>query len=260
MGGVPEKTFLRRYWPYLLGFGAGSNIYLRTHQDPSVMSVLLGGVGLVAIFMGLAGLRLSRPARETSPDDSVDKDSSVWHVTPSGVATKPTAKARSASRFRNWINPSRVVWIVGTVLFVFAALVEMLFVPTNCGWRWARELGLLDVSPDGYTVIQLVSRDCVRHEINTVVLFAAVAGAALILVRYHSQLRREVVRNWRLAPLAFCGLIVVLLFLYVPCTHSYVRLYGSRTITVSDGYRWLWQVGELDIKYGVVLLEQLAVR
>jgi hypothetical protein len=258
-----QKTFLEKYWPYCLGTGIASSIYLRSRTEVSAWSVILGGSGLVLLVMGLAGLRSFNRERKISRGDDVATPQTIKEQEKPASAGDPQRRHRTSlrigERFRS--APLRFTFVF---LYVATALFEILRVPTTAGerWMWQLQFGTFDALEDVgdyYVEVKLISRSLIIREVITLAILVGLLLTCYIYMKFGSDILRFIRQNLAVLSLFIYGSALTLPLLFVPCTYeSHFGIYRQVSVTHSD-YRWLWKVGVADIKFGIVLLEELIV-
>ena len=256
MSSTAKKTVSERYWPHFLGLGIASTIYLRSRTDPGAVDVSIGLIGFVLILVGLSGLRnFNRKPKDGITDQvferkvlSIEADDARTGETGLGAINRLSRRLRAAP------------FLYGIIaLYVISAVFIFIRVPTTVGERWVWQLHEIEATPFSFEEVVLLPRYLVLHQVE--VLFAALL--ILCVGYFHSDpikaARRFVWNVVKQYGIALFGIAFILPILFVPCTYVVQSRYRTAFNRSFSEYRWLWQVGEADIKFGVLILEEVVV-
>jgi len=112
---------------------------------------------------------------------------------------------------------------------------------------------------DHYVEVKLISRSLVTREVITFAILIGLLLTCYLYSRYGKDVSKYLQHNFYVLGLLLYGAAIIFPLLFLPCTYvTHLGYYRQVSVPHSD-YRWLWQVGNSDIKFGVLLLEELIV-
>ncbi len=257
---VHRQSFLNRHWPLFLGLGMGSIIYLRSRTNPGPVDVLIGIIGIALVGAGSIGLRASQTRVSEGAKESGPQTITFGEVSRKGVIRR----AKGASLLQKVV-----------ALYVVSLVFTMLYVPTTVGQRWVWQLRktVTTAAPSGDIFDRVGSPESipVSEEVTLlpsyIVLHFAEVTAVALFILFIGYFRSEPVRSARKSTIrivsrsaiAICGISLITPVLVVPCTYVVRSSYNARVLGIRSDYRWLWEVGEGNVKFSVLILEEVIV-